>query len=80
MKKKFALRLFTALLFPVIIASCGKEEEQETVQPAADLVIDNSAVTLLQGDEITAKYHFRKRRLLCKNFRRIGGYGDNRRR
>lgn len=53
MKKKFALRLFTALLFPVIIASCGKEEEQETVQPAADLVIDNSAVTLLQGDEIT---------------------------
>lgn len=53
MKKKFALWLFTALLFPIIATSCGKEEEQETVQPAADLVIDNSAVTLLQGDEIT---------------------------
>ena len=53
MKKKFALWLFTALLFPIIATSCDKEEEQETVQPAADLVIDNCAVTLLQGDEIT---------------------------
>lgn len=53
MKKKFALWLFTALLFPIIATSCDKEEEQKTVQPAADLVIDNCAVTLLQGDEIT---------------------------
>lgn len=53
MKKKFALWLFTALLFPIIATSCDKEEEEKTVQPAADLVIDNSAVTLLQGDEIT---------------------------
>lgn len=53
MKRKLSFLLLTTLTFPFFMGSCSDDKEEQEVKPAADLVVDNSSVTLLQGDEIT---------------------------
>ncbi|WP_195629807.1 LamG-like jellyroll fold domain-containing protein [Bacteroides finegoldii] len=53
MKRKLSFLFLSALTIPFLMVSCSDDKEEQEVKPAADLVFDNSSVTLLQGDEIT---------------------------
>ena len=53
MKRKLSFLFLSALTIPFLMVSCSDDKEEQEVKPAADLVVDNSSVTLLQGDEIT---------------------------
>ena len=53
MKRKLSFLFLSALTIPFFMVSCSDDKEEQEVKPAADLVFDNSSVTLLQGDEIT---------------------------
>lgn len=53
MKRKLSFLFLSALTIPFFMGSCSDDKEEQEVKPAADLVVDNSSVTLLQGDEIT---------------------------
>lgn len=53
MKRKLSFLFLSALTIPFLMVSCSDDKEEQEVKPTADLVVDNSSVTLLQGDEIT---------------------------
>lgn len=41
------------------MVSCSDDKEEQGVKPAADLVVDNSSVTLLQWRRNYGGYHLR---------------------
>lgn len=47
-KKLYILPWFFGMLLPLFTVSCDKDDDEQA--PALDLTVDNSAVTLLQGD------------------------------
>ena len=53
MKRKLSFLFLSALTIPFFMGSCSDDKEEQEVKPATDLVVDNTSVTLLQGDEIT---------------------------
>lgn len=53
MKRKLSFLFLSAITLPFFMVSCSDDKESQEVEPATDLVVDNSSVTLLQGDEIT---------------------------
>lgn len=52
MKGKLRLCLFS-LLASIALGACKTDNDEQNGNPATDLSVDNSVVTLLQGDEIT---------------------------
>lgn len=53
MKRKLSFLFLSALTIPFFMVSCSDDKEEQEVNPATDLIVDNNSVTLLQGDEIT---------------------------
>ena len=53
MKRKLSILLLSTLALPFFMVSCGDDKEDQEIQTATDLAVDNNSVTLLQGDEIT---------------------------
>ncbi|MBD8387145.1 LamG-like jellyroll fold domain-containing protein [Dysgonomonas sp. BGC7] len=53
MRKKLNYLLLIGLIIPLFIASCSDDDKDDNSNPAQELVVDNTVVTLLQGDEIT---------------------------